>query len=433
VRAIAAAAFAALDLRAIAIDARALPRDLAALDAVAQAWERETRLHGTAMFLDACAVDDASSAASLAEKAAGLLVVGAERPLVGMRNPSCTVSVAKPSRDEQHALWSGYLAGRGDATAEASAALAGQFDFGAARIRVAAELAEAEEGDDVRARAWRAACASARPNLDAVARRLDGRGARDVLVLPPLQEQALRDIVAHARARTRVYEHWAMGRDTTRGLGLSALFYGPSGTGKTLAAEAIGAELGVDVYQVDLSQLVSKYIGETEKNLRAVFDAAEDGGAVLLFDECDALFGKRGEVQYGHDRYANLEVSYLLQRMEAYRGVAILTSNMRSAIDPAFFRRIRFVVAFPFPDYEQRLAIWRRSFGPQAPTENLDLAKLARLNVAGGSIRNIALYAAFLAADAGEPIRMAHLARAARVECAKLERAPTELEIGGWT
>jgi SpoVK/Ycf46/Vps4 family AAA+-type ATPase len=214
---------------------------------------------------------------------------------------------------------------------------------------------------------------------------------------------------------------------------LSALFYGPSGTGKTLAAEAIGAELGVDVYQVDLSQLVSKYIGETEKNLRAVFDAAEDGGAVLLFDECDALFGKRGEVQYGHDRYANLEVSYLLQRMEAYRGVAILTSNMRSAIDPAFFRRIRFVVAFPFPDYEQRLAIWRRSFGPQAPTENLDLAKLARLNVAGGSIRNIALYAAFLAADAGEPIRMAHLARAARVECAKLERAPTELEIGGWT
>jgi SpoVK/Ycf46/Vps4 family AAA+-type ATPase len=223
-----------------------------------------------------------------------------------------------------------------------------------------------------------------------------------------------------------------MGRVGVRGLGLSALFHGPSGSGKTLAAEAIGNELGVDVYRVDLSALMSKYIGETEKNLRCVFDAAEDGGAILLFDECDALFGKRGEVQYGHDRYANVEVSYLLQRVETYRGVAILTTNMRSAIDPAFLRRIRFIVAFPFPDYEQRLAIWRRAFASGVPTEDLDFTKTARLNVTGGNIRNIALHASFLAAAASEPVRMEHLLHAARTECLKIERAPSELEIGAW-
>jgi SpoVK/Ycf46/Vps4 family AAA+-type ATPase len=207
---------------------------------------------------------------------------------------------------------------------------------------------------------------------------------------------------------------------------------GASGTGKTLSAEILGHALDLDVYRIDLSAVVSKYIGETEKNLRRVFDAAEGSGVVLLFDEADALFGKRTEVKDSHDRHANLEVSYLLQRMEAYRGLAILTTNLKASLDQAFLRRIRFVVQFPFPDVAQRTEIWRRSFPPQAPLADLDFAKLARLNVPGGNIRNIALNAAFLAADADQPIAMEHLLQAARSEYLKLERPLTDTEVKGW-
>jgi SpoVK/Ycf46/Vps4 family AAA+-type ATPase len=199
-----------------------------------------------------------------------------------------------------------------------------------------------------------------------------------------------------------------------------------------MAAEVLAHELRLDLYRIDLSQVVSKYIGETEKNLRKVFDAAEAGGAILLFDEADALFGKRSEVKDSHDRYANIEVSYLLQRMEAYRGLAILTTNMKSAIDIAFLRRIRFVLQFPFPAITQRIEIWRRIFPARMPTEGLDFNKLARLNVAGGNIRNIALNAAFLAADEDKPVQMSHLLRAAKSEYAKLEKTLTEAEAGGW-
>jgi len=199
-----------------------------------------------------------------------------------------------------------------------------------------------------------------------------------------------------------------------------------------MAAEVLAAELQLDLYRVDLSAVVSKYIGETEKNLRRIFDTAEDGGVVLLFDEADALFGKRSEVKDSHDRYANVEVSYLLQRMEAYRGLAILTTNLKSALDTAFLRRIRFVVQFPFPDAAQRAEIWRRIFPAATPTEELDATKLARLNVAGGNIRNIALNAAFLAAEAGEPVRMLHMLRAARSEYTKLEKTLTDTEVAEW-
>src|SRR5205814_8035322 len=165
----------------------------------------------------------------------------------------------------------------------------------------------------------------------------------------------------------------------------------------TMAAEALAGKLRLDLFRIDLAGIVSKYIGETEKNLRRVFDAAEDGGAILFFDEADALFGKRSEVKDSHDRYANIEINYLLQRMEQYRGLAVLATNMKSALDPAFLRRLRFVVNFPFPDAVQRAGIWQRVFPPSTPIERLDVNKLARLNVAGGNIRNIALSAAFLA------------------------------------
>jgi SpoVK/Ycf46/Vps4 family AAA+-type ATPase len=215
--------------------------------------------------------------------------------------------------------------------------------------------------------------------------------------------------------------------------GVTALFAGESGTGKTLAAEVIANDLGLLLYKIDLSAVVSKYIGETEKNLRRVFDAAEAGGVILLFDEADALFGKRSEVKDSHDRYANIEVSYLLQRMEAYRGLAILTTNLKDALDKAFLRRIRFVIQFPFPDATQRAAIWRRIFPAATPTEDLDITKLARLTIAGGNIRNIALHAAFLAAEAGEPVRMSHLLQATRHEYAKLEKPLSHAEIGDWS
>jgi SpoVK/Ycf46/Vps4 family AAA+-type ATPase len=242
----------------------------------------------------------------------------------------------------------------------------------------------------------------------------------------------LREIGTQVGRRFTVHETWGFGARGNRGLGICALFAGPSGTGKTMAAEVLARELHLDLYRIDLASVVSKYIGETEKNLRRVFDAAEEGGAILLFDEADALFGKRSEVKDSHDRYANIEVSYLLQRMEAYRGLAVLTTNLKNALDTAFLRRIRFIVHFPFPDVVQRAEIWRHIFPQSTPTEGLDMARLARLNITGGNIRSIALNAAFLAADAGEPVRMTHLLRAARSEYTKLEKALSDAEIGGW-
>ena len=434
-RAIAAAALSATGLATFALDASTVPRDPVELDRLARACGREAILHGTGLYIDADAQSDASDRGVLqrfVERCEAYAVVATDQPLRAARRRVCSIDVEKPSRAEQRTLWRAAIAAT-DTTQDAIDRLTGQFDFGADDIRAAGAFAEAEPDDDPERRVWTAACRTARSGLEDIAERLDAPAGWDDLVLPPAQTETLRDIVAHARHRALVYEDWAMAGASRRGLGISALFHGPSGTGKTLAAEVIGGALGLDVYRVDLSQLVSKYIGETEKNLRRVFDAADNGGALLLFDECDALFGKRGEVQSAHDRYANVEVSYLLQRMEAYRGVAVLTTNMRNAIDPAFTRRLRFVVPFPFPDAEQRARIWERSFPPTVPLDGLNFAKLARLNVAGGSIRNIALYAAFLAADAGEPVRMAHLLRAARAECTKIERVPTEFEIGGWT
>jgi SpoVK/Ycf46/Vps4 family AAA+-type ATPase len=230
----------------------------------------------------------------------------------------------------------------------------------------------------------------------------------------------------------KVYETWGFAAKGRRGLGVSALFAGESGTGKTLAAEVLAAELGLDLYRIDLSAVVSKYIGETEKNLRQVFDSAEEAGAVLLFDEADALFGKRSEVRDSHDRYANIEVGYLLQRMEAYQGLAILTTNLKSSLDRAFQRRLRFIAEFPFPDIVQREAIWRRAFPAATPTDRINAAALAQLKVPGGAIRNIALNAAFLAAAANGPVTMAHLLEAARLEAGKNERPLAKAETGGW-
>ena len=279
---------------------------------------------------------------------------------------------------------------------------------------------------------WHACRQQARPHLDDLARRVIPRVTWDDLVLPPAQLAMLKQLVAHQRHQATVYLDWGMATASQRGLGVTALLVGQSGTGKTLAAEAIAHELQLDLYHIDLSQLVSKYIGETEKNLRRVFDAAEEGGAVLLFDEADALFGKRSEVKDSHDRYANMEVSYLLQRMESYQGISLLTSNLRSALDSAFLRRLRFIVPFPFPDAPQRAVLWRRAFPSSVPTEGLSFDKLSRLSVTGGQIRNIALCAAFLAVSAQRPVTMQDILQAARSEYEKSERPLSESETRGW-
>ena len=247
--------------------------------------------------------------------------------------------------------------------------------------------------------------------------------------MPQTIRTRLQQITEQVRHRSRVYDDWGYRERLSRGLGVTALFSGASGTGKTMAAEIIANALALDLYRIDLSAVVSKYIGETEKNLRRLFDAAESGGAVLFFDEADALFGKRSEVRDSHDRYANIEVNYLLQRMESYRGLAILATNMKGALDDAFMRRLRFVIDFPHPGPAERRAIWERVFPPSMPVAALDLDRLARLDLTGGNIQAIALNAAFLAAAEADAVAMPHILRAARDEYRKLDRPSREQDF----
>ncbi|MGE3960569.1 MAG: AAA family ATPase [Dehalococcoidia bacterium] len=265
--------------------------------------------------------------------------------------------------------------------------------------------------------------------LDELATRIESRRSWDHLVLPRQQERQLRELVARYRHSATVFDRW--GFNASANSGIVALFAGPSGTGKTLAAEVVGTALGLDVYKVDLSSLVSKYIGETEKNLERIFDAASAGNVVLFFDEADALFGKRSEVSDSHDRYANIEVAYLLQRIEAYDGIVVLATNLRANLDDAFLRRIHVSVDFRDPDEPQRLQIWQRSFPSVAPVDDLDLAWLAKtFRVTGGNIRNASTTAAFLAADADRAITMTDVVRGIDRELEKLGRLRTEADFG---
>jgi SpoVK/Ycf46/Vps4 family AAA+-type ATPase len=273
---------------------------------------------------------------------------------------------------------------------------------------------------------WRTSQAFTRPRLDTYAQHLATPATWDDLVLPEPELRLLHRLVEQVRGRATVLRRWGLGAAVSGGTGVTALFAGQSGTGKTMAAGVVARALDLAMYRVDLSAVVSKYIGETERNLRQVFDAADAGGVLLLFDEADALFGQRSEVKDSHDRYANIEVNYLLQRMEDYRGVAVLTTNQRHAVDRAFLRRLRFVVTFPFPSPAQRRALWQRAFPADVPVAALDLDRLATLAATGGMVRNIALNTAYCAAGAGRPVTMDLVLEMARVEFDKLQLPVTE-------
>ena len=439
-RALTAAACALVGIRLHALRAADLPAASADLELLARLWEREAMLTSSALLIetdDTPGPADAKGLVPLVERTGGIIIVSGGELLRDCRRPVVRMEVAKPTLAEQRECWRESLGPMAETLNGQLDLVATHFHLGWDSIRAAAGKVRERisSGDDrpLDAILWDECRAASRSPLEGLAQRIQPAATWDDIVLSPQSLAVLRSVAAHVRQRAVVYQKWGFERQGQRGLGISALFCGASGTGKTMAAEVLANELRLDLFRIDLSAIVNKYIGETEKNLRRVFDAAEESGAILLFDEADALFGKRSEVKDAHDRYANIEVSYLLQRIEAYRGLAILTSNMKQAIDGAFLRRIRFVVQFPFPDAAQRKEIWRRIFPAGTPTDGLVLDQLARLNLSGGNIRNLALGAAFLAADAGEPVRMRHLLLAAQTEYAKLEKPLSEAEIGGWT
>ena len=455
---IASAACSLAGMKLATISTSAIPTVTAELNKLILLWHREAKLSRSALLLDCDEIEfsevakENAIAQFIARIASPLIIATADRRRASKR-PFITFDVYPPTKQEQLEIWQTALGEIATTLNGQVELLVEQFNLNAPTIYAVCDEAlgqnpasgtsltdnlplqqtsEINSQTVIRDRLWDTCRAQSRPRLDDLAQRILPAAGWDDLVLSETAHNTLREIAAHVRQRTKVYSQWGFASKGGRGLGISALFAGMSGTGKTMSAEVLATELQLDLYRIDLSSVVSKYIGETEKNLRRVFDAAEGGATILLFDEADAIFGKRSDVKDSHDRYANMEVSYLLQRMEAYQGLAILTTNLKDALDTAFMRRIRFVVKYPFPDLRERAEIWRRVFPKNTPTQGLDFAKLARLNVAGGNIRNIALNAAFMAADAGEPVMMKHLLAATEAEYIKLERTLTDGEFKGW-
>ncbi len=435
-RTISAAAASSLDLNLYRLSSRHLAHVASAEGGfILRLLERETILSNLVLLIEAEDLSDPASGAAIAHLLESLqvpLILFTSQPCAALSRSRVVFDISRPTRVEQAALWQSSVEAERDTVTN----LVTQFNLGPVAILSAAHrasvVANADPSADSARLLWDACLIEARPHLEGLAQRVEPAATWNDLVLPAHELEQLHLIALHVRQRITVYESWGFAGKGSRGLGISALFAGLSGTGKTTAAEVLANELHLDLFRVDLSQVISKYIGETEKNLGRIFDAAEEGSAVLLFDEADALFGKRTEVKDSHDRYANVEVSYLLQRMEAYRGLAILTTNRRQSLDQAFLRRLRFIVEFSFPHAAQRVELWRRIFPASTPTEGLNIERLARLRVSGGNIRNIALGAAFLAAHDGQPVRMQHLLAASRTEFAKLETPLSDAEVAGW-
>ena len=397
-----------------------LPAQPADLENLARLWERERILLRLGLYLDARESRETSTPEGQAPplqrflgRIRGIALLDTREVRVELGQSILAVDIARPTPDEQAQVWVEVLGPENQGWPER---LAGQFSFNLPTIRQITALAEAEKQAEMEigapgsaqaslgAYAWKICLTRTRPQLDQLAQHIEAKADWDDLELPPETKLLLEEICGQVEQRLRVYDQWGLRDAMNRGLGISALFAGESGTGKTMAAEVIAKRLNLNLYRIDLSAVVSKYIGETEKNLRRLFDAAEGGGAILFFDEADALFGKRSEVKDSHDRYANIEVNYLLQRMEGFQGLAILATNMKSALDQAFTRRLRFIVHFTFPGVEWRKRIWVGAFPPGVPLDQLDYDRLSRFNLTGGSIHNAAVNAAFLAASHPGPV-----------------------------
>ena len=439
-RALAAAeALRRIGLRPFVLQAADIPLTAVERTALARQWSREARVAEAGLCVQLADVAETRPLLGLLAQIDVPVLVEADENVLPEGLTAVRVALPLPSAAERRAVWAdsiGPLAARMNGALDAVAK--DQFNLDTPAIHsVAASLAlqDAITDDDGLGRAaWRIGRAHARRSLQQLARRASSRRRTGTVSCCPRRRRA-----ACGRSPCMCVigsPCWSAGgspRAIPAALVSPRFSRAPAAPARRWPPKYLKAHtLDLDLFQIDLAGLVSKYIGETEKNLRRVFDAAEDSGAILLFDEADALFGKRSEVKDSHDRYANLEVSYLLQRMEAYRGLAILTTNMRHAIDTAFLRRLRFLVEFPFPGIEERARIWKSVLPAATPRADLDPARLAQLGVAGGVIRNIAMHAAFLAADAAEPVCMSHLLAAARTEYTKLERPLGRAETEGW-
>jgi AAA+ superfamily predicted ATPase len=354
--------------------------------------------------------------------------------------PYLKIELPQPTFVDRTHIWSAVLSDERSAQTDLDiAALAGKFKFTGAQIQDAAATAKnlaqwenIQTGRLSMKQLYEACRLHSNQKLSTLARKIKPKYEWNDIVLPPDRTEQLREICNHVKYRDRVYSDWGFDRKLAMGKGLCVLFAGPSGTGKTMAADILAGELGLDLYKIDLSTVVSKYIGETEKNLARIFTEAETSNAILFFDEADALFGKRSEVKDSHDRYANIETGYLLQRMEEHEGVVILASNFRKNMDEAFVRRLHFTVEFPFPSEEDRYRIWKNVWPDDTPRDPaLDLQFFAgRFQMTGGNIRNIALSAAFLAADDSGMVTMQHLLRATQREYQKMGKVISEADFG---
>jgi SpoVK/Ycf46/Vps4 family AAA+-type ATPase len=434
---------------------RVLAPDAATFDAVLLQARREALLRGAAIYwdgFDALLADDRrvqrdALLEALAEGTGISFLAGSAAwdPVDTLRDlPFLRVVFPRPSNAERRRLWTRSLDGvaLGSWSSVDLDSLAGKFRLSGGQIwdatataRNLARWRDPDRGQVTAADLAEACRLHSNHRLAALAPKITPRRSWEDIVLPADRLEQLREICNVVRYRPVVYEQWGFERRLSLGKGLNVLFAGPSGTGKTLAAEILAGELGLDLYKIDLSMVVSKYIGETEKNLARIFAEAETSNAILFFDEADALFGQRSEVRDAHDRYANIEIGFLLQRMEEHEGIVILATNLRKNMDDAFVRRMQFAVEFPFPAAPDRRAIWERMWPDAVPrSPDLDLDLLAsHLELAGGNIRNIALAAAFLAAAEREAVSMAHMARATRREYQKLGRVLVEEALPGAT
>ena len=421
-----------LDLPLYQVPWALMPTNSTELRRLELLWSREVQLSDCILLLncDSIGKNDTGQLGLLSK-----FLIMVDAPIIVSSSVRLTLSgryaltyeVPELEKSEQRGLWQNYLGGYAEAMTPEIESIVANFQLTPQEIYSAAHscIAIADSYEDLGDKLWATCRDRARPKLDELAQRIEPSAGWSDLILPDDRKEMLREMIAQVRHRTQVFEKWKFKKKNNRGLGLCALFAGTSGTGKTMAAEVLAQELKLDLYRIDLSTVVSKYIGETEKNLGKLFDAAESGGVILLFDEGDALFGKRTEASDSKDRYANMEVSYLLQRIESYNGLAIVTTNIEDSLDSAFLRRLRYIIKFPFPGPNERAAIWQRVFpeGVLKETHPRVHEMLGQMEISGGLIYSIALKSAFIAADRqADGVYIDHIHQAAKSEYSKIGR-----------